>query len=39
MHMGSNCVCALHRAREAGLPVRDGSGFLLPQRCNGSAED
>lgn len=39
MHTGSNRAGALCRAREAGLPVRGGSGFLLPQKCNGSAEE
>lgn len=39
MHMGSNCVCALRRAREAASTVRSGSGLLLPQKCKGSAEE
>lgn len=37
MHMGRNSACAQRGPREAGLSVRGGSGFLLPQNCNGSA--
>lgn len=39
MHAGSNCACAPCGLREAGLSVHGGSGFLLPQKCNGSAEE
>lgn len=39
MHMGSNHACALHQPREAGLSVRGSSGYFLPQKCNGSAEE
>lgn len=39
MHMERNSVCAVHRAREAGLSVCSVSGLLLSQKCNGSAEE